>query len=245
MYRIDLSEYKEGHTVARLIGSPPGYVGHDDGGQLTERIMRNPFQLVLMDEIDKTHESVHDILLSILDAGRLTDGKGRVADFSQSIIVLTSNLGAATAQKMLERNPDVDYGSIDAAVRADIHDFYVNRLGRPELYGRLMDSLVVFDFIRKDAQVKLLRKKLYAAADAIRLSSGIGVSGLEIAESYLVSRLDGYIMGGGRGIVKLVEKHFLEPVANLIYERDIQSGMRFQIANCLEGASRQTEIVLE
>ncbi len=244
MYRIDLSEYKGAHNVARLIGSPPGYVGHDDGGQLTEKIIQNPFQLILLDEIDKPHESVHDILLSILDAGRLTDGKGRVADFSQSVIVLTSNLGAARAQEMWDEEPGIEYSKLDEAVREAIHGYYVNELNRPELYGRLLDSLVVFDFIREDAQVKLMKKKLDAAVKSIKLTNNIEITGIGEAEEYLMTRIGEYIVGGGRGIVKCVEKHFLEPVANLIYEKDIKNGSVMNITGCKASASKNTEVLI-
>ena len=100
MVRFDMSEFLESHSVARLIGAPPGYVGHQDGGQLTDRIRRRPYQVVLFDEIEKSHRDVWNVLLQILDEGRLSDGKGRLVDFSNTLIIMTSNLGAKAFHKM-------------------------------------------------------------------------------------------------------------------------------------------------
>ena len=101
LVRIDMSEYTERHTVARLVGAPPGYVGYEEGGQLTERVRRRPYSVVLLDEIEKAHSEVHNILLQLFDEGRLTDGKGRVVDFTNTIIIATSNLGSDIIQRNL------------------------------------------------------------------------------------------------------------------------------------------------
>jgi ATP-dependent Clp protease ATP-binding subunit ClpA len=111
--RIDMSEYQESHAVARLIGAPPGYIGHDEGGQLTEAVRRKPFCLVLLDEIEKAHKQVHTILLQMLDDGRLTDSKGRVVDFSNTIVIMTSNLGSQYILREAE-----DFAAERAAKRA-------------------------------------------------------------------------------------------------------------------------------
>ena len=99
MIRIDMSEYMEKHTVSRLMGSPPGYVGFDEGGQLTEKVRRNPYAVILFDEIEKAHPDVFNILLQILEDGRLTDGKGKTVDFKNTVIIMTSNVGASTLKK--------------------------------------------------------------------------------------------------------------------------------------------------
>ena len=103
MIRIDMSEYMERHTVSRLIGSPPGYVGHEEGGQLTEKVRRKPYSVVLFDEIEKAHEDVWNILLQLLDDGRITDSQGRTVDFKNTVIVMTSNIGARSLTAMLFR----------------------------------------------------------------------------------------------------------------------------------------------
>ncbi|MCI6082551.1 AAA family ATPase [bacterium] len=143
LLRFDMSEYMEQHTVARLIGSPPGYVGYDEGGQLTEAVRRRPYSVVLFDEIEKAHSDIQNILLQILEDGKLTDAQGRKADFSNTIILLTSNLGARC---LAGQGSPVGFGAAgeDSARRgqkalAEAKDYF-----RPELMGRL-DDVVLFD----------------------------------------------------------------------------------------------------
>jgi ATP-dependent Clp protease ATP-binding subunit ClpB len=134
MTRIDMSEYSEKHSVARLVGAPPGYVGYDEGGQLTEAVRRRPYTVVLLDEVEKAHPEVFDILLQVLDDGRLTDGQGRTVDFRNVILVLTSNLGSAF----------VSDPTLDAAARQDAVLSIVRQTFKPEFVNRL-DDIVVFD----------------------------------------------------------------------------------------------------
>jgi ATP-dependent Clp protease ATP-binding subunit ClpA len=105
MIRLDMSEYMEKHTTSRLVGSPPGYVGHDDGGQLTEKVRRKPYSVILLDEIEKAHPEVFNILLQVLEDGRLTDGKGRTVDFRNALIIMTSNVGSPLIQKVSVSSP--------------------------------------------------------------------------------------------------------------------------------------------
>ncbi len=114
MTRIDMSEYQERHSVSRLVGAPPGYVGYDEGGQLTEAVRRRPYSVVLLDEIEKAHPDTFNILLQVLDEGRLTDNKGRVADFKNTIIIMTSNMGSHIIQEKFENNKDI-YSASEAA----------------------------------------------------------------------------------------------------------------------------------
>ncbi|HEX7259493.1 MAG TPA: AAA family ATPase, partial [Candidatus Saccharimonadia bacterium] len=177
--RIDMSEYMERHTVSRLIGAPPGYVGYDEGGQLTERVRRRPYSVLLLDEIEKAHPDVHNILLQVFDDGRLTDGKGRVVDFSNTIIISTSNLGAQIIQDSLtagqssqaRQNDTVEKKSY-AALKQELME--VVRLHfRPEFINRI-DEIIVFRSLTKD-QIKeivglqLERVKRMARGQAIEL----------------------------------------------------------------------------
>jgi ATP-dependent Clp protease ATP-binding subunit ClpB len=156
MVRIDMSEYSEKHSVARLVGAPPGYVGYDQGGQLTEAVRRRPYSVVLFDEVEKAHPDVFDTLLQVLDDGRLTDGQGRTVDFRNTILVLTSNLGSqAIANPLLD-----DRGRRDAVM--DV----VRRHFKPEFLNRL-DDVVVFHALSTaelthivDIQLDVLRKRL-------------------------------------------------------------------------------------
>jgi ATP-dependent Clp protease ATP-binding subunit ClpB len=180
MIRIDMSEYMEKHTVARLIGAPPGYVGHDEGGQLTEAVRRKPYSVVLFDEIEKAHSEVVNVLLQVLDDGRLTDAKGRTVNFANTILIMTSNLGA---QHLLEASEEGGAERAQQRVLTAVRQFF-----RPEFLNRL-DDIVVFEPLSSAK----LRSVARIAADGIvvRLAKkGITVAfqdealDLAVAESY-------------------------------------------------------------
>ncbi|MET0453111.1 MAG: AAA family ATPase, partial [Mycobacterium sp.] len=135
MVRIDMSEYGEKHSVARLVGAPPGYIGYDQGGQLTEAVRRRPYTVVLFDEVEKAHPDVFDVLLAVLDEGRLTDGQGRTVDFRNTILILTSNLGAGGSEEQ-----------VMAAVRAAFKPEFINRL----------DDVLLFDSLQPDELVRIV-----------------------------------------------------------------------------------------
>jgi ATP-dependent Clp protease ATP-binding subunit ClpB len=153
--RIDMSEYMEKHSVSRLIGAPPGYVGYDEGGQLTEAVRRRPYSVVLFDEIEKAHPDVFNVLLQLLDDGRLTDGQGRVVDFKNTIVIMTSNLGS---ELILEAKDMAQVrAGIDGLLRASFKPEFINRI----------DEIVVFERLGKDRilaiidiQLELLRRRL-------------------------------------------------------------------------------------
>ncbi len=157
MVRIDMSEFMEKHSVARLIGAPPGYVGYEEGGYLTELVRRRPYSVILLDEVEKAHPDVFNVLLQVLDDGRLTDGQGRTVDFRNTVIVMTSNLGSDVIQNMAERS----YAEMKSAVMEIVGGHF-----RPEFINRL-DEIVVFhplgrDEIRAIAEIQIehLRKRL-------------------------------------------------------------------------------------
>lgn len=160
LIRIDMSEYMEKHSIARLIGAPPGYVGYDEGGYLTEQVRRKPYSVILLDEVEKAHPDVFNILLQVLDDGRLTDGQGRTVDFKNTVIVMTSNIGS---QHIQELGDTADYGAVKAAVMGDVKAYF-----RPELINRI-DEVVVFHGlsqanIREIAKIQLgsLKRRLAA-----------------------------------------------------------------------------------
>jgi ATP-dependent Clp protease ATP-binding subunit ClpC len=168
--RIDMSEYMERHAVARLIGAPPGYVGYDEGGQLTERVRRRPYSVILLDEIEKAHADVSNVLLQVFDDGRLTDGKGRVVDFSNTIIIATSNLGAHIIMDNLEK-PEGERLA-DKAMREELMGVLKGHF-RPEFLNRI-DEVIIFDGlsrenIRSIVQIQLERVTRTAAAQDITL----------------------------------------------------------------------------
>jgi len=142
MVRLDMSEFMEKHSVARLIGAPPGYVGYEEGGRLTEAVRRRPYSVLLLDEIEKAHSEVFNILLQVLDDGRLTDGHGRTVDFKNTIIVMTSNIGSQAIQEMASRGAE-EY-EIEAQVRSQLKQHF-----RPELLNRI-DEVTIFHQLSRE-----------------------------------------------------------------------------------------------
>src|SRR5881397_1374957 len=147
MVRIDMSEFMEQHSVARLIGAPPGYVGYEEGGTLTEAVRRRPYSVILFDEIEKAHRDVFNVLLQVLDDGRLTDGQGRTVDFRNTVVILTSNLGS---QHIVGGDHDLERKRVMEAVRAEL---------RPELLNRI-DEVVVFHSLGRDELAKIVEIQL-------------------------------------------------------------------------------------
>jgi ATP-dependent Clp protease ATP-binding subunit ClpB len=173
--RIDMSEYMEQHAVARLIGSPPGYVGHDEGGQLTEAVRRRPYCVVLFDEMEKAHPDVSNVLLQLLDDGRLTDGQGRTVDFSNTIVVMTSNIGSHAILEMTERHED------DSVIEAHVRGILKKHL-RPELLNRI-DETVIFHALSREQlggiveiQLGNLRKRLAARGITLGVTAAATVA---------------------------------------------------------------------
>jgi ATP-dependent Clp protease ATP-binding subunit ClpB len=211
MVRLDMSEYMEKHTVARLIGAPPGYVGYEEGGQLTEAVRRRPYAVVLLDEIEKAHPDVHNILLQVLDEGRLTDGKGRTVNFRNAVIVMTSNIAGDAIRQAVEQGQDVGR-AVDLALRNHF---------RPEFLNRI-DEVVVFrpleaESIRKivDIQIGNLRRLL---ADR-----GIGLSISEEASSLLAR--EGYEREfGARPLKRVIQRRIQDSLAQKILEGAYGSG---------------------
>ena len=170
MLRIDMSEYMERHTVSRLVGSPPGYVGHDEGGQLTEKVRRKPYSVVLFDEIEKAHEDVWNIMLQILDDGRITDSQGRTVDFKNTVIVMTSNIGAKAltaagaklgfdgSDKKAEEDADKAYAQAKETVMAELRQTF-----RPEFLNRI-DDIIVFRALTEQDIEEVTRRMLKTVA---------------------------------------------------------------------------------
>ncbi|HEY4097694.1 MAG TPA: AAA family ATPase, partial [Baekduia sp.] len=183
LVRIDMSEYREPHTVARLIGSPPGYVGYGDGGQLTEPVRRRPYSVILLDEIEKAHPEVWNVLLQLLDDGRLTDGEGRTVDFTNAVIVMTSNLGAGRAKRSI--------GFTSAATPADDDRMLAAAKSAflPEFLNRI-DDVVTFSSLGEEQVATIGRMIVDRVADRLRTERRIE---LEVDEA-LVARLaaDGF-----------------------------------------------------
>ncbi|HLT74140.1 MAG TPA: AAA family ATPase, partial [Ohtaekwangia sp.] len=175
MVRIDMSEFQERHSVSRLIGAPPGYVGYDEGGQLTEAVRRRPYSVVLLDEIEKAHPDVFNILLQVLDDGRLTDNKGRVANFKNTIIIMTTNIGSHLIQERFETINEENYFDVLEETKEEVLDL-LKKSVRPEFVNRI-DEIVMFrplsrNDVRKivDIQVDLVRRRLEDAGIRLDIS---------------------------------------------------------------------------
>ena len=154
MIRIDMSEYQEKHTVARLVGAPPGYVGYEEGGQLTEAVRRRPYSVVLFDEIEKAHHDVFNVMLQVLDDGRLTDGQGRTVDFRNTIVVMTSNVGSA---RILEHRGGFDGAAYEEMKEAVLEE--MSRLFRPEFLNRV-DEIIVFHALSEEQLKQIVEIQL-------------------------------------------------------------------------------------
>ena len=161
MTRIDMSEYQEKHSVSRLLGAPPGYVGYDEGGQLTEAVRRKPYSVILLDEIEKAHPDVFNILLQVLDDGRLTDNKGRVVNFKNTIIIMTSNLGSHLIQKNFEDLGEIDRDNIIERTKMEVFALLKKTI-RPELLNRIDETIMFTPLTKNDIHqiVKLQLKGL-------------------------------------------------------------------------------------
>lgn len=160
MVRIDMSEYQERHSVSRLIGAPPGYVGYDESGQLTEAVRRKPYSVVLLDEIEKAHQDVYNILLQILDDGRLTDNKGRLVDFKNTIIIMTSNIGAMAIQEMMTKNSDTDTDSDFEEMRNKVMEI-LRQFMKPEFLNRI-DDIIMFTPLSKEQIINVVSMQFHS-----------------------------------------------------------------------------------
>jgi ATP-dependent Clp protease ATP-binding subunit ClpB len=219
MTRIDMSEYQEQHSVARLIGAPPGYVGYDEGGALTEAVRRRPYQVVLFDEVEKAHPKVFDVLLQVLDDGRLTDGQGRTVDFRQTLIVLTSNLGTQELSRLPEgADPAEAKREVMEAVRAHFRPEFLNRLDDVIVFDRLtrgdMDGIVRI-------QMRRLEKRLAQRNIVLDLD--------EPARKWLAD--EGYDpVFGARPLKRVIQRSLQDRLAEMLLAGDVQDGQTVKVA---------------
>lgn len=211
--RIDMSEYMERHAVSRLIGSPPGYIGYDQGGQLTEAVRRRPYSIVLLDEIEKAHQDVFNILLQVLDDGRLTDGQGRTVDFSNTIIIMTSNIGSQYIQEWDGNN----FSSLESRLQQELgHNF------RPEFINRI-DDIVIFDRIDKNDIQHIIEMQLAAFLEEVEKSKDIKLEFSQSAKKALAE--EGYDPAfGARPLKRVIQKRILNELAKRIIDGSIQPG---------------------
>jgi ATP-dependent Clp protease ATP-binding subunit ClpB len=227
--RIDMSEYSEKHSVSRLVGAPPGYVGYDEGGQLTEAVRRRPYSVVLLDEVEKAHPEVFDILLQVLDDGRLTDGQGRTVDFRNTLLILTSNLGSTYLV-----DPTLDTEKKHESVMAVVRQAF-----KPEFLNRL-DEIVMFDALGKAELAHIVDLQL-AAFDARLAPRRITVTVTEAARTWLTDH--GYDPAyGARPLRRLVQKAIGDPLSRLLIGGEVTDGQRVAVDH-VEGAEELQLVV--
>jgi ATP-dependent Clp protease ATP-binding subunit ClpB len=230
LVRIDMSEYQERHTVSRLIGAPPGYVGYEEGGQLTETVRRRPYSTILFDEVEKAHPEVFNVLLQLLDDGRLTDGHGRTVDFRNTAVIMTSNIGSTNIQELFEeraKRPKAYWGSNDERelkdrVLDDLKAFF-----RPEFLNRV-DEIIIFNSLSKEllkeiVDIQIRRMKIYLK------DRGIDINLAESAKEHLADT--GYDpVYGARPLKRAIQTHILNPLAKHLLEGKFTHGDRVEVA---------------
>ena len=218
--RIDMSEYQERHTVSRLVGAPPGYVGYDEGGQLTEAVRRKPYSVVLLDEIEKAHPDVFNTLLQVLDDGRLTDNKGRTVDFKNTILIMTSNVGADIIQGYMERLPfeGEERQRILSECRAQVLEV-LKRTVRPEFLNRI-DEVIMFEPLSQTDIRDILRMQMHDLQNKLS-ENGVAVEFTQEFEDYMATK--GYEPAyGARPIKRLMQKELINILAKSILDGHVR-----------------------
>ncbi|MGN6692965.1 MAG: AAA family ATPase, partial [Aquihabitans sp.] len=220
MISLDMSEYMEKHTVSRLVGSPPGYVGYEEGGQLTEAVRRKPFSVVLFDEIEKAHPDVFNTLLQILEEGRLTDSQGRSVDFRNTVLIMTSNLGTQDLRKA-----NVGFGKNDEAISYEKMKEKVNdalkQHFRPEFLNRI-DDIIVFHELSK-AEVTTIVDLLIKRTSIQLEAQGIGIELTDDAKSYLVEKGYDPTMGA-RPLRRAIQRFVEDPLSERLLYKQFRAG---------------------
>jgi ATP-dependent Clp protease ATP-binding subunit ClpB len=217
MTRIDMSEYQEKFSVTRLIGSPPGYVGYDEGGQLTEAVRRKPYSVILFDEIEKAHPDVFNILLQVLDDGRLTDNKGRVANFKNTIIIMTSNMGSNTIRENFEKlgsNPSLREQIVEST-KNEVLDLLKKTI-RPEFLNRI-DEIIMFTPLDETEIREIVQLQLNGVKKQLA-ENGVDLQFSDAAVSFISE--EGYDpQFGARPVKRVIQRHILNPLS-----KDILAG---------------------
>jgi ATP-dependent Clp protease ATP-binding subunit ClpB len=239
--RFDMSEFAAEHAAERLAGAPPGYLGHDAGGELTNAVRKQPFSLILFDEIEKAHPRVMDKFLQILDDGRLTDGSGATVYFSEAVIVFTSNLGlkviderGLTVQNVTADMPRAD---LEERMTGAVRQHFIDALDRPELLNRIGDNIVVFNFISREAASEIFETQLNRVIRMVQRQQGITISLSGAARTTLheAATAPGVLEFGGRGIGSFLERAFVNPLARELFSTGTRLGEELTVTEIHSG----------
>jgi len=245
MIRIDMSEYMEKHTVARLIGAPPGYVGYEEGGQLSKAVRRRPYSVVLFDEIDKAHHDVFNVLLQVLDDGRLTDGQGRTVDFKNTIVIMTSNLGSHIIQEYFQnedgrskmgdgkrpnselRTPNSELGKMEQAVMAELKRHF-----RPEFLNRV-DDVIIFQSLDEEELARIVEIQIGRLEN--RLAQQNLTLDVDDRAKKLLAKLGYDPQFGARPLKRAVQEQLLNPLSLKLLDGEFKPGDRIKVKASNDG----------
>jgi len=223
--RIDMSEYQERHSVSRLIGAPPGYIGYDEGGQLTEAVRRKPYSVVLLDEIEKAHPDVFNILLQVLDDGRMTDNKGRVANFKNTIIIMTSNIGSQLLQERFDSLTDSNREYLLEKTKDELFELLKKSI-RPEFLNRV-DEIIMFTPLNFDEIKKIVGLHFDIIRD-LMLKNGINLRITLAAQDWIAHK--GYNpQFGARPIKRVMQKEMLNELSKMIISYQVDKDKTIEI----------------
>lgn len=247
--RFDMSEFAEEHTGARLLGAPPGYVGFEAGGELTNAVRDKPFSVVLFDEVEKAHPRILDKFLQILEDGRLTDGRGDTAYFSETILVFTSNLGIYVEDEQGRRvqnvQPGDSYETVESRVKGAITDYFKYRLSRPEILNRIGDNIVVFNFITTPVAERIFAGMLANVVHRVKEEHKLELELAPEVHARLLSLCTKDISNGGRGIGNQLESVFINPLARALFSFDMEGRGSVRVASLSESPERIITLGLE
>jgi ATP-dependent Clp protease ATP-binding subunit ClpB len=233
MIRIDMSEYMEKHSVSRLIGAPPGYVGYEEGGQLTEQVRRHPYSVILFDEIEKAHPDVFNVLLQILEDGRMTDGQGRTVDFRNTVLVMTSNVGSSAIYELVGNDPEAARKEAMEALRAAFRPEFINRI----------DEIVIFNPLGKE-QLGRIVGMLLKSVEKLLAERQITLELTPAAEELILR--EGYDPAyGARPLRRTIQRMIQDPLALQILEGKILPGQRIRVDRDPSGEKMQFAVVKE
>ncbi|EKT62957.1 AAA family ATPase [Providencia burhodogranariea] len=232
--RFDMSEFSAEHADQRLVGAPPGYIGYDSGGELTNAIREKPFSVVLFDEIEKAHPHLMDKFLQIIDDGVLTSGRGDRVYFSESLIIFTSNLGIyrldANGERVANVQPHEPFETVTRNVKSEIERHFKLVLNRPELLNRIGENIIVFDFIRPDVAEQIFEQmvnNILSGLDKQSLNISISKSAKETLKIHCLADLS----NGGRGVRNQLEAYLINPLSRAIFDSELEAGLAYQIAD--------------
>jgi ATP-dependent Clp protease ATP-binding subunit ClpA len=246
--RFDMSEFSSEHSDQRLIGAPPGYVGYDMGGELTNAVREKPFSVVLFDEIEKAHPRILDKFLQTLDDGRLTSGRGDPVYFSETLIIFTSNLGIyrtnADGQREENVSPEQPFATVQHRIKQEISHYFKVTLNRPEILNRIGENIIVFDFIRESVGLMIFEAMLEDILQGIAEYQQIQLHVDEAAKIQLQHLCLDDLSNGGRGIRNMLEAHFINPLSRGLFDANATAGEQWKIVAVAHN-EHQTELTLE